>query len=105
MGDTQILQAKTTKQGKWSLSDCLFQAVEIKVECRVPTADPLLFDNNSRRRYGAHLIHRVQAAGTWSVLITAFDCTPYEAVSEYIQIVNKYNGHDDHDGSPETDEI
>lgn len=105
MGNTQILEAKTVGKGKWSLSDCLFQAVEIKVECRVPTSDPLLFDNHSRRRYGAHLIHRVQPAGTWSVLITAFDCTPYEAVQEYVNIVNQHNGHDDHEGDAETDEV
>lgn len=87
---------------KWQATDCLFVAINVQVECTVPTADPLLFDNYQRRRYGAKLIHKVEPCGTRSVKITAFDCTPYEAVQEYISIVNKFCFEDE---TEETDEV
>lgn len=84
-----------TYSKKWQAADCLFVATNVQVECTVPTADPLLFDNYQRRHYGAKLIHKVEPCGTRTVKITAFDCTPCEAVQEYISIVNKFYFEDE----------
>ena len=82
---------------KWEWSDCLFIATTVVVEMNVPTSDPLLFSNFQRRRYGAKLIHKVEAAGTKSVKITAFDCTPYEAAKEYFNIVTNQHENNEED--------
>ena len=90
-----IATPRTEKVGNWVSSDILFLASYIKVEVQVPTSDPIIFPSFQRRRYGCKLIDRVEPAGTRSVYIYATDCTAVEAASEYINIVNKYNGNDD----------
>lgn len=68
--------------------DVLFEHISLKVEVRVPTADALVFDYTQRRKYGCKNIIAVQPGGTYTVVIQAENCTPYEAAEEYRRIVN-----------------
>lgn len=76
------------KVGKWEPMDVLFEHISLKVEVRVPTADALTFDYTQRRRYGCKHIIAVKPGGTYTVVIQAENCTPYEAAEEYRHIVN-----------------
>lgn len=83
------------RQKKLEKTDVLYLHITVRVEVTVPTSDALLIPRHQRRGYGCNFIDEVQPGGLRSVIITATDCTPVEAVNEYISIANKLNGHAD----------
>lgn len=84
---------------KWQSSDMLFKSIYLKVEVTVPTSDPLVFPHWQRRRYKCNFLTEVLPAGTRSVYLIGCDCTAFQLVNEYMNIVNKTNGHaNDDDG-------
>lgn len=89
------------RQKKLEKTEVLYLHITVKVEVSVPTSDPVLIPRYQRKRYGCNFIDEVQPGGLRSVIITATDCTPVEAVDEYINIVNQLNGHGNDDSESE----
>lgn len=83
-------------------TDCLIEAIYLKVEVRVPNSDPLLIPPYNRKRYGCKLIDKVEPCGLHTVMIHAQGsiddyCTAVEVVNEYKNIWNKEKYHDEYE--------